>query len=99
MTSLPFFWPITHPDVALMSVFDSIGNEIGDDLLNAAFVNEDWQCFARTVALEFNSGFLYTLAERLTGIGKVLDEVYLLRSHLHGIGVNIRQDENVVDKS
>ena len=82
-----------------MGVLDGIGDEVGDDLLDATLVDIDGQSLARTLALELDRGFLYTLCQRFADVVELSDEVNLLWTHLHGIGIDIGQHEDVVDKT
>ena len=60
--------PITHADVPLAGVLDSIGDKVGIHLLQASFVDAGLEDAVGVVFLELHAGLLDTLRQRLADV-------------------------------
>ena len=59
---------VTHLDETLMSVFDGVGDEIGEHLLHTALVEHGGACGVGVVLDELHARLLHALGERLADV-------------------------------
>ena len=85
--------------MSLVGVLDGIGDEVGDDLLDASAVDIGLQAFVGVDLLELDARLLDTLGQRDAGGGELLREVYLTDDNLHGVGIDVGEHQDVVDES
>ena len=68
---------IAHLDMPLVGIFYSIGDKIGEQLLDAALVKEGKIALVRILLDKLHAWFLHTLFECLTDVIEGLGDVYL----------------------
>lgn len=66
---------VSHPDMSLLCVLDSVDDEVGDDLLNASFVESCVEGGVGVFLDELDAGCLHTLLECLADVVEGLCKV------------------------
>ena len=89
---------ITHLDVAFVGVFDGVGGEVGQYLLDASLIERSNERVVWVVFDKLNASLVNTLSQRLTNIIEYLGKVDLLRLNGQSL-TNIRCLKDIVDES
>ena len=84
---LPVVVTVAHLDVALMGVLHGVGDEIGDDLLDASVVNMCDEGSIWILLDELHARFQHTTLQRFADIIETLGEVDFFRFDVHATGI------------
>ena len=84
--------------MSLVGILDSIGDEVGEQLLDSSLVEVGEIGVVRIILDEGDAWFLYTLFKSLTHVIEDLGDVHLLREDGEGLA-HARGFEDIIDEA